>query len=489
MNLTTLYKQVGVIALVSLGMALIFDRLFFEKIPGISVFIFVVLLLAGVFVLCKYFKKEFSSSIWLIVPILFFSIMPSIRDSGFLNFLNIVGVMGLLLLLVRSLSGQPAWYFTMLDYIATLLLWPIKFLQRSVEALSILASSSNKSSSNTWKKVLKGTLMALPVLLFFGVLLTSADVAFAKFIDNLFFFKNLQTVLPHLFLVGVIFLIYLGVLAYLFTSPEKEGLSKLPVNVGDTPKNVTDKKIEVSVFLFLIGTLFAFFIGFQITYLFGGNINIVVEGLTYAEYGRRGFWELLVVAFTTLCILLLTDTYTKKSEKRFNWFTIPSIIITAEVLVIIASALKRMMLYQQMYGMTTLRLYVIGFIIFLGFVFLILTTKLLWEKKSNFFTFGTLITAIIFLAGFNILNPDSFIAQKNIARFEQSGKIDDLYLFELSADALPQVLNMYDRLAGENKAVIEEKLIAQKADLERYQKNWQSHNWARTKALEALKSR
>ena len=100
-TLTT--KNIYAISLVSLFLGLTFNYLFFDKEIGVSFFIYVILLLVGLFGLLGYFSVSYSKAIfWYLPPILFFSFMFVLRDNEFLLFWNFVLTVGLLLLLPVS---------------------------------------------------------------------------------------------------------------------------------------------------------------------------------------------------------------------------------------------------------------------------------------------------------------------------------------------------------------------------------------------------
>ena len=61
---------------------------------------------------------------------------------------------------------------------------------------------------------------------------------------------------------------------------------------------------ETAVVLGCVTVLFAIFVGIQFQYFFGGEVNIGIEGYTYSQYARRGFNELIWVAFISLIMLL-----------------------------------------------------------------------------------------------------------------------------------------------------------------------------------------
>jgi hypothetical protein len=94
-------------------------------------------------------------------------------------------------------------------------------------------------------------------------------------------------------IVGV-FVISLGVFAYIFNIPPSVLSSETSQN-SNLEKDFINRNIEVKVFLWMIVGLFAIFLVFQLAYLFGGVINISESSFTYAEYARKGFWELSIV--------------------------------------------------------------------------------------------------------------------------------------------------------------------------------------------------
>ena len=108
-------------------------------------------------------------------------------------------------------------------------------------------------------------------------------------------------------------------------------------------------------------------------------------------------------------------------------------------LAVVASALYRMALYQQAFGYTKLRIFVDGFELWLGLVVVFVMIAGIrfsgaWVPKA------AILTAGLLLAGFGLMNPDAFVANRNIDRYEATGKLDQLYLSALGGDATPVIL-------------------------------------------------
>src|SRR3712207_9305529 len=117
-----------------------------------------------------------------------------------------------------------------------------------------------------------------------------------------------------------------------------------------------------SIVLGLLDLLFLTFVVIQVRYLFGGAARVAATaGLTYAEYARRGFFELVTVTALALPLLLIAHwllrTETRAHERLFKALARIMVVL---LFVVVASALQRMYLYQQEFGLTELRLYKIG---------------------------------------------------------------------------------------------------------------------------------
>jgi len=471
------------IILISLGLAFIFNFLFFAKEIGISILIFNTILLGAVFLFGLYQRLSFKKVWWLILSILFFALMPGIRANEFLTFLNICATLGLLMLLAHELAGAPTFLMKLRDYLILILLVPLKMLSRALSAISLVGQiRSNVKHHDAWLRIVKGIVMAVPILIIFSILFSQADLAFSRFINSFVTVTISKHTVQYLVLLFFAFVASLSFVSYIFLPKNTEEATS-----HEKPPTALDsgRGTEVMVFLGLISALFLVFIGFQITYLFGGETNIVNAGFTYAEYARRGFWELLTVGILSLLILLASEKYTRV-ESKDKRFLIPALIMITEVIIVIASAFKRLSLYIDAYSLTELRFYATGFIILLLVLFILLAVKLIKAKREHFFTFGTLLSVIAFLVIVNIMNPDAFIARSNLEQYGQTGKIDTLYVGKLSADATLEKIKLYDKIEGEDKKTLRELFQNQKDRLQKNSINWQSANISKARALKLL---
>ena len=237
-----------------------------------------------------------------------------------------------------------------------------------------------------------------------------------------------------------------------------------------------------------VNVLFFIFILIQLTYLFGGESNISAQGFTYAEYARRGFFELIAAAIISLLLLLITEKFViKKETDHALGFKILSTALVAQVILIMASAFTRLSLYEEAYGFTTLRLYSHAFIILLAAIFCLLLYKIYKDKRENTFASRVFVSIVLFLAVMNFLNPDAFIARRNIERFATTGKLDAYYLGRLSGDAIPETIKVLDISNEDLRKRFAHELYWRAQDINSpYFSKWQSFNISRLRAKKIL---
>lgn len=478
-----LQKTFSVI-LISLGLAVVFNFLFFEKLIGVSVFVFSATLLGIVGFLGQRYELPIRKNWWLVSFVLFFSLMIGIRANEFLTFLNICASLGLLMLLAQQLTGSPAFLMKIRDYFFLVTLVPLQMVLGALSAVFSMGQIHSKTKNHdTWIRVIKGIIMAVPILIIFSVLFSQADLAFSQFIKSFIDINISERTIQYTVLLAFAFVSALSFLSYIFLPKESIEIT----TSENSPTTLrSGREIEILVFLSLISTLFFVFIGFQATYLFGGQENIINAGFTYAEYARRGFFELLAVAILSLLVLLASEKYSGYEFKKDKRFLVPALIMIVEVIVVMVSAFKRLLLYIDAYGVSELRFYVAGFIGLLLMLFIILAIKFIRSKPERFFTFGALLSIASFIIALNIVNPDAFIAGYNTNQYTRTGKIDVPYAGNLSEDAVPENIELYSRLNGEDKKVLWEFLQKQKERLQRSKDDWQSTNLSRSKALRML---
>jgi hypothetical protein len=282
-----------------------------------------------------------------------------------------------------------------------------------------------------------GVVAAVTVVLalVFGGLFASADPAFAGLIDIVVPGWNLSEVYTRTFVFGIVvcFVLCGGYLVRF--APKLDALAPQPMR--------TVPNWEWAVPLAVLDVLFIAFVAVQATVLFGGHSHVLeTEGLTYAEYARQGFWQLLWVSALTLLVLSGVIRVARRvslSDRRLLRALVGTLCATSVVVVI--SAIHRMWLYQQAYGFSVQRLMVITIELWLGAVFILVAAAGV-RMAGQWLPRAVLMAGAVALLGLAATNPERLIAERNLDRYEQGEVLDIGYLERLSSDIEPALAHL-----------------------------------------------
>ena len=97
-----------------------------------------------------------------------------------------------------------------------------------------------------------------------------------------------------------------------------------------------------------------------------------------------------------------------------------------------------MALYQDAYGYTTLRINADLFEIWLGLVVLAVLVSLFTPTRRWLGRTGLVAAAVLTIVG-TVGNTNAWVADRNIERWQATGKIDPWSLSSLPADAVPTI--------------------------------------------------
>ena len=460
---------------ISVLLGILFDYFFFDKGLGIAFPLYILLIIFGLFGISYVYRKRIKKdALLLLMPLFFFSIMTAVRSSELLTFLNVVACIYLLLLIADLCFDKKISNYLIRDYVVVPFT-PFKFITPFFESVSDLFSlKKERKDKKVSSQIVRGILISIPFLVIFILLFSSADLVFQKYMSDLVSINVEGETIVRILLVLLVSCAFVGAYSYIFNVKKEV--------IGSKERKLRIGSIESYILLGSVNLLFLIFISVQIAYLFGGQSNISSLGFTYAQYARRGFFELIGVAVISFFLLFGLDRYIQREKgSSLRIFKILSSLLVVEVIVIMVSAFMRLLLYEDAYGFTTLRLYSHVFIIFLTVVFGLLIYKVLKNGKESNFSLGVFLSAILFLVGMNILNPDAFIAQKNIQRFNDGKKLDVYYLTTLSDDALPVTIKMLntsdESVKGEFAYYMYWKMQGRISS-----NNWQSFNVSRKRA-------
>lgn len=487
------------LAAVALLAAWAFDLLFWKQTPGISFALFCALVLgAGMALAFGEGIRPSMKSLALLIPLSFFAAMTFLRQEPFTRFVS--GVLSLALMACFAITFRnglwlryslPDWIVALLRFAASLLAGGFQTLAARNPAGPPGEAGDQVQKPSTLRAaagpLALGLLLALPALLVFGGLLSAADPAFARILNDFLRIFAVENLAEYLFRA-----VYILVLAYLLAGVYRHAFLKS----SDAGMIGLEKPwlspflgwIEAAVILGCVDALFGLFVGVQFRYFFGGQSNITVEGFTYASYAQRGFNEMFSVVVLSLALFLGLGAITRRPGKTpRRVFSALGIILVALVGVILVSAFQRLLLYEQAYGFTRIRTYTHVLMLWTG-VLLAATAVLELTRRPRGFAAALLLTVIGFGMTLSLLNVDAFIARQNLARAAQGEALDADYLATLSEDAVPVLALSFQQTSNPaiRNALGAALTCAQLRIEENPAPGWRAYNASREQARRAL---
>jgi hypothetical protein len=370
----------------------------------------------------------------------------------FLSISMVLFLMGVFALVYRS--GEWIRY-SLLDYVfgylqlaGSMIARPLGFAAETRRLPSEQSTPGEKRNAQIWP-ILRGVVIALPVIAIFASLLSSADPIFAKRLEALIGLFKIDNLPEYIFRLAYI-LIFAYVLAGAFLHAAQKSDQKV------------EEKARVSPFLgftestIVLGSVVLLFVAFvvvQFQYFFGGQANISIEGYTYSEYARKGFGELVTVAFFSLLLFLGLGAITRReTENQRRTFSILGVALVGLLIVMLIAAFQRLGLYEAAYGFSRLRTYTHVFMIWLGLL-LVAVVVLEVLRRERAVGLAMILVSLGFIVSLNVLNVDAFIVRQNIQReirsttdkaFAQGrADLDVQYFLDLSDDAIPPLVDAF----------------------------------------------
>ena len=347
--------------------------------------------------------------------------IPALRDAGWPTFLAVVSALAVGSLALhggRSWPGVLMGSWGLLTSVAAGVRWGWRGLRDRVDGSRGRVGTAVRSAA-----------VALALLVVFGALFAGADAAFADLLSSL---------TPDVSLGGgpwqaLLFALGLfGALAAAYTAAAPARWDTLTVKPGRARR-----RAEWALPLIVLDLLFAVFLGLQLVVLLGGYDKVLEKtGLTPAAYAREGFWQLLWATVLTLVVIALALRWAPRGGPRDRTL-VRSVLgaLCVLTLVVVASALRRMGLYVEAFGLTRLRISVAAVELWLGVVLVLIL--LAGVFGARLLPRAVAVSAAAGVLVFGLVSPDGLVAGQNVGRHDKGMAIDIDYLRNLSADAVP----------------------------------------------------
>ncbi|MFF2009916.1 DUF4153 domain-containing protein [Streptomyces sp. NPDC058195] len=392
--------------------------------------------------------------------------VPALRDAGWPVFLAVVSAIALGSL---ALHGSRSWLGVFLGSLGLLcaiadgLAWGGRGVRARMDG-----------SQKRLGGVVRSAGVAVVLLVVFGALFASADAAFADVLGSLMPDVSVSDSPWRLllFMTGLIGALAAG---YAAAAPVRwDGITVRPGKARG--------RLEWALPLIVLNLLFAVFVAVQLTVLLGGYDKVMAEtDLSYSAYARQGFWQLLWATVLTLLVIALALRWAPRGRSGDR--TLVRAVLGALCLLtltVVASALRRMDLYVDAYGLTRLRISVAAVELWLGVVILLIVAAGFFGARL--LPRAVAASAAIGVLAFGLVSPDGLIAEQNVQRYRADHSIDIDYLRGLSADAVPALDALPEPLRSCALRDIEQSLNENDTA-------WYATSWGEARARDILRER
>lgn len=305
-------------------------------------------------------------------------------------------------------------------------------------SIAVKSLSSSKAGSSV-KLILLGLLLTVPLTVVVGALLISADDGLERMFSGIFeavFRQDVRLIILQM-LIAVPCSMYLFGMFY--SNSHRSDLNTL--DEQHCTRKLYDIRLISNLVMYTAVTpiciLYVMFFISQAGYFLSAFGHSLPDGFTYADYARRGFFELFWVSLINLGVICFISIFSKKAgrEKPFA-LRLYNTMISVFTLILIATAISKMVMYIDEYGLTPLRVYTSWFMVLLAVIFVLIIIKQFRFEMKIAKHISVAFTLLFALLCFS--RPEALIAKYNIEMYE-AGYLDELDVYmleEMSDDGL-----------------------------------------------------
>ncbi len=423
---------------------------------------------------------------WLPVGAIVLAALVAVRGDDFLAALDTLGATAFGGAAVIAIAGTPVTRRSVGAFVVASTWLCATAIVGVRRVLGSVRPRTGNDADGRWPRLAplaRGLTIGIPLALIFALLFASADPIFRQGLDDLFGLRLDLGSLPGRIVFGLAAgWLAIGVLAAVIdgapveaspaevmpaalaaSSPDaaSERPATEPVDVGAELPRETGLRLgalEATVILILVDAVVATFVVLQVAYLFGGLDTMAAARLTYSDYARRGFFELVVAAVLAGAVVATIESLVRVRSRASLGASLGLLVLTGVVLV---SATLRLSLYQGAYGWTELRFYVFTAIVYVA-VALTLLGLLVILRRIPWLPHGLVALGFVGLVGLNLAAPGAFVAERNLERVLHPSLVpadgrtglDAEYLAVLPDDAIPPIVDALQRLPDAEREVV-----------------------------------
>lgn len=368
-----------------------------------------------------------------------FSLVFSITDNGFIKLLDVIFLFGTGAYFIYSVTAQKTQLERFLPFAMMKALFEYPFSKFGTQSKVIKSTVKKSSFGKNLSLIFIGIIITIPITSIVASLLMSADENFSDMLNGFadkFASGNIGLLLAQI-LIAIPCSFYL--FGMIYANVSRKNLNILDEEYCKTC--IANSRFMNNIIIYTAITplciLYIMFFISQAGYFLSGFGGKLPEGYSYSDYARQGFFELFAVSLINLFVIIVSSFIAKQGGKdKPLTLKIYNILLCIFTLILIATAISKMVLYINEYGLTQLRVYTTWFMILCSLIFILIIIKQI-NFDFKFSRWCVLFFTVMF--GFLCFSrPDALIAKYNIEMYN-SGKLEELdsyAIMKMSDDAL-----------------------------------------------------
>lgn len=451
----TFAKKEQILAFASMALGFLFVRFVCCHVTGLLTTVFFALLITFCILYLRRSKQTFTKNHKALAAVLYaFSLVYTITANRLLTFLCTVFLILTSALFVHAVCHPEGGVFRWLPCSLSKAVFSHPFGGFGKCPAAALSGIRQKSGWKNIGYVIGGLLITVPLTILVAALLCSADQGMDQLFNYLFFelfnhdelSAELLTLLPQI-CFGILIGFY--IFGMLYSNAVKSCAP--PLQERDCENTLLTLRFLPNPMVYAAVTpiciLYVLFFASQFRYFLGGFTGDLSDGFTYAEYARRGFFELCGVCCINIAVIGIMSFCTRiGGAVKPMLLKIYTLFLAVCSLILAGTAIAKMCLYIANYGMTQLRIYTTWFMILLimGFVLIIIRQFKLYFPvcKIGFALFTGMFALLCFS------RPDAWMTRYNAHMYHAGvlAEFDYNHLASLSYDGLSAAVACSDML-------------------------------------------
>ena len=379
----------------------------------------------------------------LTVILYLFSFVFTLTDNSFIKFLNGVFLFTASAYLIYSVCAGKTSVERYLPYAVKKAVFEYPFSKFGTQADILSCSFKHPWSGTNIKRILAGLLLAGPVTAVVGSLLMSADDGMNRLLNNIFEGIYSENIWDWIIQISMALPFSCYVFGMIYRNVFRSDISELSDSYCE--EKLEGKRAVGNLVFYSAVTpvliLYVIFFFMQAGYFLSAFMGRLPDGFSYAEYARKGFFELCWIVVINLGIMIIMNLHSKNSGKdRSSALKAYNLIFCVFTLILIATALSKMVMYIDAYGLTVLRVYTTWFMVLCAFIFLMIMIKQFRPDMHIAKSISAGFTVMFALLCFS--RPESLIVKYNHAMGKVSADtINESGILDMSDDGLLAAVN------------------------------------------------